>query len=405
MIKAWNLNFKLIFTLFLLLVIFLGVKAAYAQEDSPQAAKKYNITFPVAELGNCTDISSCRSYCEDPLHQKTCVNFAKKKGFYKESAVESRKTELLQVARSELGCTSEDACREACHKQENFDKCDAFAKKHGINGGHTEDLTKKQIIQKAKEVLGCDSEVSCKNICSQESNREKCSNFAKQAGLRGGEEHRGAGGCTSEETCKAFCSDPNNFQVCREFASANRENFSGPGGCNSEDSCKAYCKDHPKECGEFGGGGAGNDKKRAEAYAKFCRENPQKCGPGQGGFGNEQGRKDFEEYCRQTPQKCAINESGINPNSPSSESQEAACRAGGGTCVSWVNGACGCERPGGSTSQSPSTPQPAQTSTPQDSSAPQQPQPSSAQPSPSVQGISVGPNILQVLWNVLFSNH
>ena len=33
-------------------------------------------------------------------------------------------------------------------------------------------------------------------------------------------------------------------------------------------------------------------------------------------------------------------------NTPSLESQEAACRAGGGTCVSWVNGACGCERPG-----------------------------------------------------------
>jgi len=35
-------------------------------------------------------------------------------------------------------------------------------------------------------------------------------------------------------------------------------------------------------------------------------------------------------------------------NSPSRESQEAACRSGGGTCVSWVNGACGCERGGGS---------------------------------------------------------
>ena len=32
--------------------------------------------------------------------------------------------------------------------------------------------------------------------------------------------------------------------------------------------------------------------------------------------------------------------------SPSRESQEAACRSGGGTCVSWVNGACGCERSG-----------------------------------------------------------
>lgn len=39
--------------------------------------------------------------------------------------------------------------------------------------------------------------------------------------------------------------------------------------------------------------------------------------------------------------------------SPSRESQEAACRAGGGTCVSWVNGACGCERPQNSGSNPP----------------------------------------------------
>lgn len=42
---------------------------------------------------------------------------------------------------------------------------------------------------------------------------------------------------------------------------------------------------------------------------------------------------------------------GGNYYSPSAAEQEAACRAGGGTCVSWVNGACGCERTG-STSQS-----------------------------------------------------
>ncbi len=33
-------------------------------------------------------------------------------------------------------------------------------------------------------------------------------------------------------------------------------------------------------------------------------------------------------------------------NTPSRESQEAACRSGGGVCVGWVNGACGCERSG-----------------------------------------------------------
>ena len=53
---------------------------------------------------------------------------------------------------------------------------------------------------------------------------------------------------------------------------------------------------------------------------------------------------------------CASN-SGTNsgPISPSRESQEAACRAGGGTCVSWMNEACGCER-SGTSNTNPTTP-------------------------------------------------
>lgn len=57
------------------------------------------------------------------------------------------------------------------------------------------------------------------------------------------------------------------------------------------------------------------------------------------------------DYCKANPGKCPSFDPnqprpGDTPGTPSREAQEAACRAGGGTCVSWVNGACGCERPG-----------------------------------------------------------
>jgi len=55
-------------------------------------------------------------------------------------------------------------------------------------------------------------------------------------------------------------------------------------------------------------------------------------------------------YC--APSSYQGNDSGSNNNAnsgPSRESQEAACRAGGGICRSWVNGACGCERPNSGT--------------------------------------------------------
>lgn len=64
-------------------------------------------------------------------------------------------------------------------------------------------------------------------------------------------------------------------------------------------------------------------------------------------------------------------EQSSSPTSPSRESQEAACRSGGGTCVSWVNDACGCERPGDTNSQ------PAPTSQPEQQPAPTSPPPTS----------------------------
>lgn len=290
-------------------------------------AKKHGITFPISELGGCKDYSSCRTFCEDPVNQASCINFAKTKGFYKEDEV-AKKDELLAQAQSELGCNSESACRSFCEQETNFDKCNSFAKNHNLTGGHVEDPASRQILEKAKEILGCDSPSSCMSFCSQEGNRKKCSNFAKETGIRGGEQHAGPGGCTSEETCKAFCSNPNNYQICSQYGSAGGGKFSGPGGCSSEESCRAFCQEHQEECGAFGKesgrnynpeemcnktpncsyannscqcgsfGGSGEDQKGD--YTKFCQENPEKCAGGRNGPSNSSP----EDFCKQNPDKC-----------------------------------------------------------------------------------------------------
>ncbi|MBI4097885.1 MAG: hypothetical protein HY426_02490, partial [Candidatus Levybacteria bacterium] len=249
---------KILFIFFVLFAFMFGVFSTkgFAQEESPEdAAKKYNITFPIVELGNCKDYSECRQFCEDPINSSTCMDFAKKKGFYKEE--NTSKSDLLQKAKSQLGCSSEATCREVCSKEENFEKCSNFARQNNLSGGHSEDPGKSEILQKAKSILGCNSESSCREICSKEENREKCSQFARQTGLRGGEHRSGPGGCTSEETCRAFCSDPNNYQICSGYASSQGGNFSGPGGCNSPDSCRQYCEKNPNSCGDFRGGREG----------------------------------------------------------------------------------------------------------------------------------------------------
>lgn len=448
--KAW------IVFLIAFIASFIMAGNAKAEEDP---AKKYNVTFPVVELGGCGNISECKIFCEDPVNRDSCISYAKKKGFYKEpEVVGSKKDELVAAAKKELGCDSESSCRSLCSDQANFDRCDTFAKKRGLNGGHVEDSTKAKILEKAKEILGCNSPDSCSSFCSKEENRQKCSEFAKETGLRGGEQRVGPGGCTSEESCKAFCSDPQNFSVCKGFMSSSGGKFSGPGGCNSEESCRAYCRGHEDECrssSDSGGapppgynpqemclktpnckweensckcgfyGGSGEERNKAEEYAKFCRENPEKCRSGNDSTSNQSPRPYATSYsgsgvpstttggtidpatgCRnaggswngnycQMPTTSTSNTTqNTAPSGMSRDSQEAGCRSCGGTC-SWNGDFCNCQC-SNSDSSGGSTPAPAQTSAPvpqpvQQEQAPQ----SAATTAPAALGITAVRNILE----------
>lgn len=326
--------FAFVTFLFLVFATLLLTSSASAQETPQDTARKYNISFPVAELGNCSNVAECRTYCQDPVNQNACIAFAKAKGFYKEE-LNQRQQELLNTARSELGCTDIARCQALCHQQENFEKCNTFARKYGVSGGHTEDPAKQEILEKAQQVLSCTSYQDCKSFCEQEQNREKCHSFAQQVGLRGGEQKVGPGGCTSEETCKAFCSDPNNFQVCASYSKGHGGGFRGPGGCSSEESCRRYCLENPNNCGlvRFGVSppafnpqevclrtpscrwenntcqcGLNNPeeaKRVSEKYTEYCQTNPQRCQPGQSAsFSSHTERERFEEYCRKFPERC-----------------------------------------------------------------------------------------------------
>jgi len=331
-------NFRHIFLFIASLFLLFGLVNFVSAQETPEeiATAKYGISFPIAELGGCKNIGECRTYCEDPLNRDACVAFAKSKGFYKVDQLSQKQQELLNAAKTELGCTDIASCQALCHQEENFARCDSYAKKHGVDGGHVEDPAKQEIVRKAQEVLGCNSPQSCRSFCEQPDNRAKCDNFAKQVGLRGGETRHGPGGCTSEETCKAFCSDPNNYQVCKGFSQGSGGKFVGPGGCNSEATCRAYCQQNPQECGyggprptgsynpqemclrtpscrwsnnacECGFYNALESGKKAEEYAIFCREHPDQCMPGQlGGFVSSGDRPQFEQYCRENPDKCRM---------------------------------------------------------------------------------------------------
>lgn len=244
---------KIIFPLAAVIFLFFGVEGVFAQtqsaSDSAETAQKYGVTFPVAELGDCQDISSCRSFCEDPVNYTTCIDFAKKKGFYKEEQETVKKDEILAKAKQTFGCNSFESCKSYCDKPEHVDECDSFARKNNLVGGQVRSTEEKKILEKAKEALGCTSPQDCMTFCGLEANKQKCSEFAKEVGLRGGQQQVGPGGCSSEGTCKAFCSDPANYNICSSYSkSVGVESFSGPGGCNTAESCAAYCRQNPEKC-------------------------------------------------------------------------------------------------------------------------------------------------------------
>ena len=57
------------------IAVFIMAVTTNAQEDD--VAKKYNVPFPITQLGGCTDIASCRTFCEDSVNQSTCISYAK----------------------------------------------------------------------------------------------------------------------------------------------------------------------------------------------------------------------------------------------------------------------------------------------------------------------------------------
>ena len=389
--------YKWIAFLLTFLLAFLIAFTAHAQtpSDPEDVAAKYGVTFPIAGLGGCGDLTSCRTYCEDLLNSSSCINFAKQKGFYQEDKFEV-KDDTLAVVKSQLGCDSYASCLNFCEIPANHDKCDSFAKSQGLVGGHVDDPSKTQVISRAREVLGCDSQAGCQSLCSLEENRQKCSDFAKEVGLRGGEHQVGPGGCTSEATCKSFCSDPNNYSVCSGFASTSGGSFTGPGGCNSEATCKTYCQGHENECrASFQGpGGPGGSPPPGYNPQEMCNRTPNCSWTGNtcqcGFYGETDQSQHYEDYCTKNPDQCKPPTTGGTGGygDPATECARYGC--------TWSNNSCQCYYPTPGTYISPSY---------------GSPEPGYSYPSPyltpvygtpnQIQGVSTSPTLFDLIWRAL----
>lgn len=210
-----------------LLGAFFVVEVLFAQTPEDEA-KKLGIAFPISDLGNCANVSACKTYCEQPGNHEACTAFARKHGFDKHPEPER---DILADAKSQLGCDSEASCRAICEDPATRQKCIDFAKRHGME--HQTAGPPTDVLAAAKKELGCDSAESCLKYCESEANRAKCQSFASKQGFGGAPPPGG--------DYDKFCGE--NPDKCKQGR------LSGPGGCDSQESCKKYCEEHPAECG------------------------------------------------------------------------------------------------------------------------------------------------------------
>jgi hypothetical protein len=206
-----------------LCLAFFALVATAAIED---------ITFPIAELGNCESKEACREYCADEANREACREFAEEHGLTKRARIDAALSENPGPG----GCASIAECREYCGQEANREECREFGFRHGLLPEKASDRAHRvQSILIEGGPGGCTTPGECKQFCSLEENREECVSFAEEHNL-----------LTKERIEK--------FKEHRDEIKEKLQDRTGPGGCTTKEECQLYCEDpaHTEECLEFG---------------------------------------------------------------------------------------------------------------------------------------------------------
>lgn len=173
-----------------LLIFSLAVTVLIVTGRQVLALESNQITFPITELGNCTDTTSCKLYCSKPENQLACRTFAQTHQIKPPQPPTGTpdKIQMLSDAKNLLGCATLEACVTFCQKEENRQKCSDFAARERLYARSSSNAPVSPNIiqafyQATKDELGCDSETSCKTLCAQTQNFTRCTIFAKRHNL------------------------------------------------------------------------------------------------------------------------------------------------------------------------------------------------------------------------------
>ena len=270
-------------SIFFQLAIIIGAVALFIILQTALAQEELDITFPVAELGNCKDETSCKTYCDKPENAGPCLDFAERYDLMPQSEIER--------ARKVIGKTGPGGCRARqcetfCNDIKNIDACLAFAEENGLMP--PEELEEAQKVQAAlkqgaKLPGNCKNKDECDRYCKSPQSAEQmeeCINFAERAGfIPPGELEKARTAlrvmketglkpppCRGDHECMEYCSESEErlLNECLPFAEAagfispgevkmiKATKGRGPGGCVGE-ACKHFCEDEANQeaCANF----------------------------------------------------------------------------------------------------------------------------------------------------------
>ena len=287
--------------------LVLSVALAQAPADINDA----NIQYPIAELGNCENKDTCKTYCDAPANLKACIAYAEKNNLMSEGEVRIAKKFLDAGAKGPGGCTGKDSCETYCNDISHINECVAYAEKIGI--------LSPQELQEAKQVQAaiargvkpppCKNKKECDVYCEEPQNIKACIAFGEAAGFLKGQELQDAQKmiaavergvkpppCRGKKACDEYCSTPENMEVCMTFAKeagfmspkevadsekmlqALRKGVKPP-ACRGKEECDLYCQseEHIEECMNFAIAAGFMNEKEAEMARKTGGKGPGGC--------------------------------------------------------------------------------------------------------------------------------
>lgn len=273
-----------IFPLFIFAMLSVLATTVYAKSI-------FDIEYPIAELGGCTDKTSCKAYCDVSAHQDECENFAASYGVGNVKEKQAERDQRIELVMKDGGPGScavnasdpEKSCHAYCDTPEHMSECVAYGKSHGLLKGSDLEEAEKVVKALASGVTlpdGCTSGESCKQMCEEPKNvgiARACFAFAEKAGLLPPHVDRaqaekvfklieeGKGPFKSLQDFKQ-CENPASDEImatCLKFGEENslispedlemikKTGGKGPGGCRGKEQCDTYCSEHQDECTQF----------------------------------------------------------------------------------------------------------------------------------------------------------